>query len=86
MVAEACLDFGSNLLRVRLSSVTPAEAQAATRELYQWFAAHDGFADGKTRVAVQCVAFARSMLEYRMSATPQEAIRAAEELFEDLAD
>ncbi len=84
MVAEACLGFGAHLLRVRLSSVTPSEAQDSARDLFQWFASHDGFEEGSATVAVECAAFGKALLEFRSTATVREALDAIQGLFTDM--
>lgn len=83
-VAEACLEFGSHLLRVRLSSVTSQEARAAVRDLFAWFADHGAFSEGSFTVAIQCVAFGRAQLEYRSSATVDEALESIRDLYASL--
>lgn len=80
-VAEACLDFGGHLLRLRLSSVTAAEARGVVRDLFAWFADHDGFSEGNFTVAIQCLGFARALLEYRASATMEDALESVRDLY-----
>lgn len=80
-VAEACLEFGSHLLRVRLSSVTAQEARDAARDLFAWFADRDAFGEGNFTVAAQCVAFGRAQLEYRVSTSVEEALESIRELY-----
>lgn len=84
-VAEACLEFGADLLRTRLSSVTALEARAAARDLFAWFAEHDAFQDPNHLVAARCVAFARALLEHRASATAGEALESIRDLYAALA-
>jgi hypothetical protein len=83
-VAEACLDFGGQLFRLRLSSVTAAEARVAVRDLFTWFAEHDGFIEGNFTIAIQCLGFAQALLEHRSSATVDEAIEAIHDLYTTL--
>ncbi|MCC7517600.1 MAG: hypothetical protein IT578_00275 [Verrucomicrobiae bacterium] len=85
-VAEACLEFGADLLRTRLSSVTAQDARAAARDLFAWFAAHDAFRNENHLVAARCVAFARALLEHRASASVGEALDSIRELYSALAD
>ena len=85
-LAEACLDFGSHILRVRLSSVTPDEAQGRVKDLFDWFAAHDGFTSGNTGIAIHAIDFGEELLESRKTSTIQEAIDAIQNLYSGLSE
>ena len=80
-VAEACLDFGSNLLRARTSSVTPDDAQNAVKDLFSWFSSHDAFSDGNVGIATHSLDFGGQLLEARKTSTVQEAIDAIQDLY-----
>jgi hypothetical protein len=84
-VAEACLEFGADLLRTRLSSVTPEEARAAVRDLFAWFSDHGAFAGENHVVAAKCIGWARALLEHRASATVAEALGSIRDLYAALA-
>jgi hypothetical protein len=84
-VAEACLDFGSHLLHVRLSSVTPDEIQSVVKDLFAWFESKDAFLPANTGIALGAIRFAEELLETRKTATVNEAVEAIRDLYSDLA-
>ena len=84
-VAEACLDFGSNLLNLRFSSVTPDEVQSYVKYLFDWFASHHAFTEANVEIAIHAIRFGEEILAARKNATIQEAIEAIQELFENLS-
>ncbi len=84
-VAEACIDFGSHLLRVRISSATPNDAREAARDLFNWFENHDAFTEGNVGIALHAITFGSNLLESRKTATLGDSIDAIQVLFEDLA-
>jgi hypothetical protein len=83
-VAEACLDFGSHLLRVRLSSVTPDEIQSVVKDLFSWFESKDAFLPQNTGIALAALRFGEELLEARKTATVDEAVAAIQDLYSDL--
>ncbi len=85
-VANACLDFGSHLLRIRSSSVTPHDAQDAVKSLFDWFASNNAFIESNSSIAVHSLSLGKELLEFRKTTTPQEAIDAIEDLYSSLSD
>ena len=84
-IAKACLDFGSHLLNVRISSVTADDAQRHVADLFDWFASHDAFTEANAEIAIHAIQFGEQLLATRKTATVQEAIEAIQQLFGDLA-
>jgi len=84
-VAETCVDFGGDLLRLRLSSMTPDDAQQAVQDLFSWFEEHDAFTEGNVGIAVHAIAFGRQLLDSRKTATLEEAVEAIQNLYSGLA-
>lgn len=84
-VAEACLGYGTHLLKVRPASESAGDASAATKDLFNWFGAHNAFSEANHTIAVGCIDFGRHLLEFRRTTTPAEAMDAIEDLFESLA-
>jgi len=85
-VAEACVDFGRQLLRSRPSSVTADDAQRIMRELFEWFETHGAFAEGNYGIAIRAVAFGEELLESRNTSTPDDAVKAIQGVYEDLME
>ena len=83
-VAEACLDFGSQLLRLRVSSVTPADAQGVVKKLFDWFTSHDGFSEANAGIAIHSISFGEKLLESRKTTTVDEAVETIQKLYLDL--
>ncbi len=85
-VAEVCLDFGSHLLRVRISTVTASEAQELVKELFDWFASQNAFNEENFGIAIHAVQFGEELLASRKTATVPESIDAIQKLYLDLSD
>lgn len=85
-VAEACLDFGSHLLRIRTSSMTPDDAQDAVKELFEWFTSHDAFSSANAGIAIHAISFGEQLLESRKTATLQEAMEAIQNLYSEMSE
>ena len=85
-VAEACLDFGGDLLQLRLSTVTREDAQETAQDLFKWFESKDAFTTGNAGIAVHAIAFGRQLLEARRTSTVEEAIESIQNLFASLAE
>ena len=85
-VAEACLDFGAHLLRVRLSSVSSNDAQDAVKELFDWFASNNAFDPANAGIAIHAIDFGKDLLETRKTATVQEAVDAVQTLYSSLME
>ncbi len=85
-VAEACLDFGSHLLNVRLSTMTPDDAQSIIKELFEWFTSHNAFSPGNTGIAIHAISFGEQLLESRKTATVQEAVEAIQNLYLEMSE
>ena len=85
-IAEACLDFGSHLLQVRVSSVTTGDAQTTVKELFDWFVLHDALEEANYGIAIHAIGFGEELLESRKTATVGEAIEAIQKLYLDLSD
>ncbi len=84
-IAEACLDFGTHLLDVRISSITPIEARNYVKELFDWFASQDAFTEVNSGIAIHSIQFGEQLLTFRKTTTVQEAIDAIQQLFKDLS-
>jgi len=84
-VAEACLDFGAHLLRVRTSSVTADDAKSVVKDLFEWFASQNAFSEANTGIAIHAIGFGEQLLESRKSATLDEATEAIQKLYVDLS-
>jgi len=84
-VAEACLDFGGHLLRVRTSSITPEDAQAAVRDLFEWLESKDAFTEANSGIAIHAIGFGEQLLEARKTVSVTEAIEAIQELYAELS-
>jgi hypothetical protein len=85
-VAEACLEFGSDLLRARTSSVTPDDAQNVVKELFTWFEAEEAFKEGNFGIAIRSLEFGTEMLKARKTTTLDETVAAVQKLYRDLAE
>jgi hypothetical protein len=85
-VAQACLQFGRALLRVRQASVTGQDAQDAVLELFEWFSAHDALSPANASIAVESVGFGQELLDARKSSTTEEAIEAIQDLYSKLVE
>jgi len=83
-VAEACLDFGTHLLRIRTSSVTPSDAENSVTELFEWFEDNDAFTPQNTGIAVHAIDFGKELLESRKTSTVREASDAIQRLYSSL--
>jgi len=80
------MDFGSQLLRIRLSSVTPDDARAAVTDLFEWFESRNAFTEGNSGIAVKAIDFGEEILTSRKTFTLQDAIDAIQKLYSDLAE
>lgn len=85
-VAQACMDFGTHLLRVRLSSVTPDDAQTAVQDLFEWFQEENAFTVGNYGIAMKAIDFGEEMLSSRKTLTVTEAIEAIQKLYKSLQE
>jgi hypothetical protein len=85
-VAQACMDFGTHLLRVRLSSVTPEDAQKAVTDLFGWFEAKNAFTDGNYTIAMKAIDFGEELLSSRKTLTLDDATGAIQKLYSDLSE
>jgi len=83
-VAEACVDFGTHLLKVRKISVTPDDAQRAVKELFEWFESHDALAEAGYGIAIHAITFGEELLESRKTVTVDDAVRAIQKMYLDL--
>ncbi len=85
-IAEACIDFGSHLFTVRVSSVTPDDIQSCVKDLFEWFEEHEAFTPGNSGIAIHAVGFGEQFLESRKTATVDDAVEAIRNLYKSLAN
>lgn len=84
-IAEACIEFASHLLKIRVSSVTPSETLEIATTLFQWFEDHNAFTKGNVGIALKAISYGGDLLASRKTATIHEAVESIQALFENLS-